>query len=725
MESSKSKAIRFGVFEVDLRAGELRKDGLKVRLQEQPFRVLALLLENPGEVVTRDELREKLWSADTYVDFDKSLNTTVNKLREALGDSAENPRFVQTLHRRGYRFIAPVEGIAQESRAVLQAEAAKDGAPTGVGPTQPGHPWGSRRFLQTVIVALAVSLVVTLGVVVAMWTRSPEPIQRASIARFAFGLGSDVRDPVISPNGQHIAYIRGQLPTSKLWVQDLDREEPREIDGTEGAETPFWSPGSDFIGFGAGRKELKKVSVDGSPALVLCEIPVATGAGSAGTWSPDGAAIVFRAGPSRRSSNLYEVAANGGPPKLLVEPDEFQGRTSPYFLPLGDGRRVLMFATYSEPDEYRIVLRNLDTGDEDVLAKGTRPFYSPSGHILYETSDQPGTLWALPFSAESLKPAGEAFPLVQNAASPSVDNTGTLVYLDRRESGWQLVWRDRSGKKLGSIGQRQESMLHAALSPDGHRVAVSAREKGNSDIRIHEAARPIKTRLTSQPGQELLPIWSPSGNQIAFNSGGNLLRRSADGGGDATVLLKRPKRETQCDWSRDGKYILFLRLDNGGRELWYLSLEEDGSGFEPVHFLQTPFNVEDAKFSPDGRFVAYLSDESGQQELYVRPFPKGDGRWPVSTNGARQAVWSRDGKELFYLEEDTLVAVDVATGPNFSVGSAKKLFQSEHFRPSDSHSYDVSADGQRFVLPERVEGAEPVVRVVQNWYEEFRDREQD
>ena len=138
-------------------------------------------------------------------------------------------------------------------------------------------------------------------------------------------------------------------------------------------------------------------------------------------------------------------------------------------------------------------------------------------------------------------------------------------------------------------------------------------------------------------------------------------------------------------------------------------------------FLQTSFNVEDAKFSSDGRFVAYLSDETGERELYVQPFPKGSGKWKVSTNGARQPVWSRDGKELFYVEQDTLVAVAVTTSPNFSVGSTKKLFPSAHFRPADSHNYDVSADGQRFILPEPVEGAEPVLRVVQNWFEEFRE----
>ncbi len=270
MASSKQSpgVVRFGVFEADLRAGELRKDGLKVRLQEQPFRVLALLLKQPGEVVTRDELREKLWSADTYVDFDKSLNTTVNKLREALGDSAENPRFVQTLHRRGYRFIAPVEGIFQE-RSVVDAAAPRVGG-------KAADYSALRRKLRVQQALLAVTAIALLAVSFVHFRQTPP---EAPLRRFAFtppeavaAAPSFVQALVaISPNGKHIAFIAG-AEERKLWVQDLDQQQPRAIDGTEGARKPFWSPGSDFIGFAAGG-ELKKVSVQGGLAIRVCELP--------------------------------------------------------------------------------------------------------------------------------------------------------------------------------------------------------------------------------------------------------------------------------------------------------------------------------------------------------------------------------------------------------------------------------------------------------------------
>ena len=209
--------------------------------------MLALLLEKRGEVVTRDELREKLWSADTYVDFDKSLNTTVNKLREALGDSAENPRFVQTLHRRGYRFIAPVErlggnALAPGGGAVDTGDSASEGAVlVGADTTSDAHP-----FRQITLLAAGSLLGAVVGIVAWQALHSPEPAIEAPLRRFAFTPGTDVSEPVISPNGRHIVYVAAR----KLWVQDLDREQPREIEGTDGARPqPFWSPDSDLIAF--------------------------------------------------------------------------------------------------------------------------------------------------------------------------------------------------------------------------------------------------------------------------------------------------------------------------------------------------------------------------------------------------------------------------------------------------------------------------------------------
>ncbi len=436
--------VRFGVFEVDLRAGELRKDGLKVRLQEQPFRVLALLLEKPGELITREEVREKLWSADTYVDFDKSLNTTVNKLREALGDSAENPRFVQTLHRRGYRFIAPVErfgGVGAQRAAPAVGTGTSDGPSltstpehAGAPHTVPGlGPQRSQRYQRITLLTAGVLLGAIIGVVVWQALHSPASTVEAPLRRFAFTPGTDVSEPVISPNGRHIVYVA----SGKLWVQDLDRELPREIEGSDGVRArPSWSPDSEFIAFIAGRWEnLRKVSVRGGPATKLLDL---NGIISSSAWSLDGASIVFA-----RVDGLYEVGAQGGSQKLLSKLS-FSGQTFPHFPRHEEGSRSLVFATTRPP---RIEALDLETGRREVLATGSRPFYSPTGHIVYQEAWDVAGLWALPFSPTTLKTTGEPFPINENGSSPSVADDGTLVYLDAKATGLQqLTWRDRGGR---------------------------------------------------------------------------------------------------------------------------------------------------------------------------------------------------------------------------------------------------------------------------------------
>ena len=599
----------------------------------------------------------------------------------------------------------------------------------------------SQHQLQVALIVLSLMLVASVGVIVWQGRSSPDSARQGPLSKFVFAPGSNVLEPVISPDGRHIAYVAGEAER-KLWVQDLDWLEPREIDGTEGAQLPFWSPGSDSIAFRAGT-ELKRVSSAGGPSVTLCR--VAENFFFGGTWSPDGNSIVFSAAIYLGAARLYEVPARGGTPTLLVEPQargpgafpprssNISGLVTPHFLPLEDGGRMLLFATGQQT-----VLRNMETGRQEVLADGYLPVYSPSGHILYQTSGTP-SIWALPFSIERLRPTGEAFPIAQNAASASVGVNGTLLYEEiAGGASWQLVWRDRSGKVLETIGQPQERIYIPALSPDERRVAVRGLESGNLDIWIHDVARPIKTRLTFHEERDSRPIWAPSGDHLAFSSARkdrvsddlytyDIFLKPADGSGDATELVAAPLSEFATDWSADGRYILYSLQDpKQGRDIWYLQRKDEGNGWEAVPFLQTPFAEQAAKFSPAGRFVAYTSDESGRQEVYVRPFSEGGGKWQVSTNGGRQPRWSKDGREMFYSQGDTLMVVAVATTPSFSAGSPRELFQSMGLRLEATNlpNYDVSADGERFVFTEPVGGDAPsTARVILNWYEEFRDRD--
>ena len=299
----------------------------------------------------------------------------------------------------------------------------------------------------------------------------------------------------------------------------------------------------------------------------------------------------------------------------------------------------------------------------------------------------------------------------------------------------QLVWRDRGGKRLGVIGRSQESIRHPALSPDGRRVAVRGTESANVDIWVHEVERAVKRRLTFDPSVDSRPQWSPSGKEIAFQSWrqgqGNMdiFSRPADGTGEAVLMVGTDLTERPYHWSSDGKYLLYQAEDPESKlDLWYLRRNEDNRGFEPARFLRTPFSEFLANLSPDGRFVAYCSDESGQDEVHVQPFPEGGGKWQISTNGGCQPRWSKDGKELFYLEGDRLMAVQVATTSSFSFSSPAALFQDANLVGDRGEiQYDVSADG-RLVLVGAAEGEEDKtlsIHVVENWFAEFRDRDQD
>ena len=559
----------------------------------------------------------------------------------------------------------------------------------------------------------------------------PRDPSEAPLRRFAFAPESLYETTgwraAISPNGRHIVYVAGE-EESKLWVRDLDREEPRELDGTEGAQQPFWSPDSQFIGFATNR-ELKKISVQGGPAITLCPLP---GGGLAGGgWSPDGDFIALGSGgPSR----IYEVPARGGEPRLLFEPVQTEkgtGITSPHLLPLQAAARSIIF----------------DWAPRVIGTSPSRTWRQVSGKCwpreLIRSIPRAGTFCTnqslpersvgpCPFQIETLQPhRGSLSHWRKRGAAERGSRRHTSLSRLLREEGQQLVWRDRGGKKLEVIGQPQETIRFPALSPDGGRVAVSGREDNNDDVWVHEVGRPLKRRLTFNAAVQSNSIWSPSGKEITFRSSrqanADIYSRSADGAGEPVLLVGTDLPERPSDWSPDGKYLLYW-VDNleNGQGLWYLESKEDGSGFDSAPFLQTSFNEHSAKLSAQGRFVAYVSDQSGQDQVYVRPFPKGEGQWQVSAQGGGQPQWSRDGRELFYVEGDTLIAVEVSTSPSFTTGATTRLFRHPNLRATVAHRYDVSPDGQRFVLVETIESEEakaPSIHVVENWFSEFRDRQ--
>ena len=529
-------------------------------------------------------------------------------------------------------------------------------------------PENLRRRLWRERIVLGTALLVLAGVILAMWLRPPETAPPTRPVRFAFTPGTDVAGPVISPNGQHIAYLAGDEET-KLWVQDLDQQEPRElVAARSGAHTSlFWSPDSDFVGFIAGWG-VEEDTRPGGPATLLCRLPGPAFWG--GAWSPNRDTIVFAAG---QPPSLYKVASAGGTPELLIEGGEVVPHT-PNFLPREHGKPLLLVGGLARGG----VLYNLDTGEEEIWVGGSRHAlaYSPSGHVLEQRgmAGPSSRVWARPVSTDKLTPTAEPFLVAESASYPSVSGDGTLVYLDRTGRDWQLVWRDRSGDKVGLIGQSQPFMFDPELSPDGRRVAVRAYDPDSWNLWVHDVDRPLKTRLTFEGDGARSPLWSPSGSQISFfligeNKGDRgIFSLPADGSGEAINLVPSYEGGFPLDWSADGKNLLVNALGSDqALDIEYLKPKDDNNGYEVVTFLEDPFVGIGAQFSPDGHLVAYSSNASGRYEVYVRRFPDGGGKQRLSQNGGWQPRWSRNGKELFYVEGDWLVVIPITTSPSFSV----------------------------------------------------------
>ena len=548
-----------------------------------------------------------------------------------------------------------------------------------------------------------------------------------------------------SPDGETLAFVATSPGGgAQIYLRPLNSLEARPLPGTEGASFPFFSPDGQWLGFFAGGK-LKKIQVSGGSAATFADAPTHRGA----AWGPNDT-IVFT---PNSDTGLFSVPAAGGAVKELTKlsPGVVNHRW-PQFLP--DGQAILFAAWKGGTNEDATIMAlRLDTGEQVSLVEGgSSPRYVPTGHLIYYRA---GTVMAVPFDPVRLALNGTPVPILDGVMSTggatpsggsqvSFSNTGTLAYVPGGAQGTarlSLAWVDRKGAAQ-PIATAPRAFVYARLSPDGRQVAVAITESGRVDIWIYDQGRDTMTRLTFEGTNNNFPYWSADGKRVLYNSQRGALRnlfwKPADGSGTEEQLTTGRLGQNVLSVSADGKFLVFTEQNpKTGFDLLTIPLDgQAGSGTrakpEPRIFLQTPFNERTAAFSPDGRWLAYVSDESGRYEVYAQPFPGPGSKYQITTEGASEMMWARNG-EMFYRtggNREKMMVVDIQTQPTLSLGKPRLLFEGNYATssPSFSPNYAVSGDGQRFLMltakdqQGREGGAPKQINVVLNWFEELKQK---
>ena len=574
----------------------------------------------------------------------------------------------------------------------------------------------------------AIGLIASL-VFIAFYLHRP-PTQ-AAVVRFSIPLPDkatvhinyDMHNISLSPDGQRLAFVTNFEGQRKLWVRAIDALDAQAVPESEGAYSPFWSPDSRNIAFFAGGK-LKRIDSLGKSLQTICDLSGEIE--TSGSWGSEG--VILFNDNTNGANQLFRVAASGGAPAAVPTTTKHLSRW-PQFL--GDGKHFL-FSSWNGDDQATrgIHVGSLDSAESKLLLQTpqTRVEYA-QGYLLFARE---GSLLAQPFDEKTLQLSGEPITIVERFpyfdqtgwAEFSVSDNGVLAYLIKRPAV-RLLWLDRTGRETGQIGE-PGWYEEVRLSPDGQKLAVTRSDERTTsgDIWIQDLTRDTAARFAFGSNDDSNGVWSPDGKRIAYFS---CCEGAATAQVMATLRVKEvndsgkgqtplgPGFQVPNDWSPDGRFIVFSQSNGGNTKpnLWMLST----GGGQPTPFLESPFSEEDARFSPDGRWMAFTSDETGRNEVYVTRTEHPEEKWRVSTAGGRNAVWRRDGKEIFYLGPDkSLMAVAVKGGEPFGAGTPVSLFRNDFI-----HSFDVSADGQRFIVSSAsgVQAQSTPFTIVINWSAEL------
>jgi serine/threonine protein kinase/Tol biopolymer transport system component len=579
----------------------------------------------------------------------------------------------------------------------------------------------ARRFPFVWVITSFVCLVAA-GAFAYLYFRSPTSVEFPVVFTVSppekGGFESPV--PALSPDGRTIAYVgHDSAGASRLWIRSMGSIKPRPLEGTEGASFPFWSPDSRFIAFFIPGK-LMKVAIAGGLPQTICDAQNGRG----GSWNQDGTIVfapVYNVG-------LSKVSASGGVPTAATALDSVKRDLThrfPCFLP--DGQHFAYVRVTGQGTTTGIYMASLD-GKEDhfLFASQANAIYVSPGYLL---SLREKSLVAYEFDPGKGEVKGDGVHILDNVGllanynlgAFSASQNGTVVVMEGVSGGRQLIWFDRTGKELERTVVAG-SVFDFHLSPDESRVIFRRvdPQTNNEDIWVLDVARNVQTRFTFEPAVDDDPLWSPDGSTIIYDSDPegvrNIYRKTSTGAGSPELILKSSLDKTPLDWSRDGKFVVYQVDDPVTKaDLWILPLSGDK---KPFPYLHSNFTETDARFSPDGKWIAYASDESGKYEVYLQHFPQSGGKWQVSVNGGGSPEWRRDGKEIYYISaERKLMAADIrTTDSSVQVGIPSPLFEATvdvYFAPN---RYDVSADGQRFLVnTSGFEYSAKPMTVILNW----------
>jgi eukaryotic-like serine/threonine-protein kinase len=713
-EAEGSPIHGFGPFRLDPRERLLTRDGQPVALTPKAFDLLVYLVERPGRLVEKQALMAALWP-DAVVE-EANLAYTVSALRKALGDGHDGEQIIQTVPTRGYRFVAPVRVVLPQPQ---------DGSAAAIA----GEVTGNRRrdHLAWTVAGMAV---LTAAVLWGWTLRRPTPDVRtqvfSALAPSGASLATD-EAPAISPDGRRLVFV-GHDASGKqlLYMRALGVATSAEpLAHTDGASLPFWSPNSQSVGFFA-QGRLKRVDLETRQIQTLADAGGARG----GTWNQDDVILFV----PRPGTGVYRVSAVGGqatPVKIDAEAAWF-----PSFLP--DGRHFLFFSPApAQPEDAGVFVALLDSSAAKRLVTArSRAVHVMPGYLLFWRE---GALLAQEFDARALEVRGSPVSVASgvglnsltNQGLFSVSDTGTLVFFAGTVGQSELVWVDRAGRRVGKAGPTG-IFNSLSLSPDATSVVYDEAEPRNRTLDLWQLdfARGVPSRLTFHPSHDMFPLWSPDGTRIAFSSlrepPVSLYELSPSGAGTEKLLLKTNFPVGASGWSSDGRLLVYdTAHPQTGGDIWALPLAGKG---EPYPVVRTSADEHYGTPSPDGRWLAYISNETGAYEVYVETFPATGFKRQVSTLGGFEPHWRLDGKELFYrAPNQTLMAVDVKSGPTtLELSPPKTLFPTRikwMEIQAVAHHYAPAPDGQRFLIINATDEAlSSPITVVLNWTAALKDR---